>query len=249
MHIPALRTTRFTLTLRELTIGEALSLAAMPTGAHEASITALLRAATADAKGLADPELWTVQERLLATCQYLAAVADDGPDFAVGPGRYSDYLMAERDYPCDTVDAAEVGGDHWRVGHLLGAHAGAIERTAGEIPVLNPRAHWLIGRMAAQLHCDSAPALDTEGDTDAALVARMRVLCDYPESVFVRLQVAFWAALPALDHLFLIDADDTGMIALPKEAAATLPPVRFPARTGITSVAEQLGGQPAGSGT
>jgi hypothetical protein len=193
-----------------------------------------------------------VQERTLALCQYIAAVADDGPDFLVADGarvvRYSDYLMGERDYPGDSVPVGAVESDTWAAGHLLGAHAEAIERTAGEVAGLNPSAHWLVGRMAAQLHCDAAPPLPTEGDVDAALVARMRVLCDYPESVFVRLQAAFWGALPGLDHLFLIDTDAQGVVALSKEGAADVPPARFPAGTAVTPAAQRLGGQPSESG-
>ena len=248
IHIPAIRTQRLTVALRELTIGEALRIAAMPVGRHEEAVTAFLRMVATSEAGTPDPDAWTVQERTLAVCQYLAAVTDDGPDFAVGGARYSDYLMGDQDYPRETVEVAEIEGDRWHAVHLTGALACAIERTVGEVDGLNARAHWLVGRMAAQLHCDNAPPLDASGDIDAALVERMGVLCGFPESAWVRLQSAFWAALPELDHLFLVEVDDAGLIVLAKDAAAEVPPARFPVRAAITDAAQRLGGQSQATG-
>lgn len=154
IYFPPLRTRRLTVQLRELSIGDSLTLAAMPGHMEEASTTAFLRCAVDAAKvAVEDPARWTVQERILAVCHYLSATTEDGPDFSLGEGHYSDYLQGEADIQTSVqaVEVGEVGGDTWHVRHLTGAMAESIERMAGEIEGLSGRLHWLFGAMAAQL--------------------------------------------------------------------------------------------------
>ncbi|WP_197714678.1 hypothetical protein, partial [Nitrosomonas supralitoralis] len=87
IHFPILRTRRLTVQLKELSIGESIAIAAMPSHLEEAVTTAFLLKAVATAKGIENPADWTVQERMMVVCHYLASVSDDGPDFAVGDGR------------------------------------------------------------------------------------------------------------------------------------------------------------------
>ena len=94
IHFPILRTRRLTVQLRELPIAESIAVASMPPHLYEASCTAFLRGAIETVDGISDPAQWTVQERTLAVCHYLACTLEDGPDFAVGNGRFSDYLDA-----------------------------------------------------------------------------------------------------------------------------------------------------------
>lgn len=252
IYFPPLRTERLTVQLQELPMIEAIGLASVPEHANEESATRFLKAAVKESTGkVVDPDDWTVQERLMVITHYMASTMDDGPDFkldAIGEVRYSHYLMGDRDYPADTAEIGEIEGDTWTLQHLTGHLAAAIERVHGEIEHLDHHSHWLIGRMAAQLVPNGLAVGADGGDLDAALLARMRVLCAYPESVFVQLQSGFFAATETLDHLFLIDTDDNGLIVRPKEAEANQPPARFPARTCLTALALAMGGKPAPAG-
>jgi len=252
IHFPVLRTKRLIVQLKELPMIDAIAIAAIPEHMNEASTSRLLRAAVEASSGaVTDPLDWTVQERTMVVCHYMASTMDDGPDFALdqqGEVRYSHYLVADMDYAAETVPVGEIEGDTWSARHLTGRFAEAIERVSGEIEGVDARAHWLVGRMAAQLVPNDDPVA-IDGDIDAALMARMRILLAYPESVFVRLQNGFFTAIQALDHLFLIDTDDSGIVIQPREATAKKPPARFPASTCITPLACAMVGKYEGAGT
>lgn len=250
IHFPVLRTRRLTVRLRELPMADAISLAAIPDHLNEEATTAFLRAAVEDAQGVENPDEWTAQERTMVICHYMASTLDDGPDFSLegGGARFSDYLMGDADYPGDSVDMGSLEGDKFEVRHLVGALSGSIERLQGELPGLSGQAHWLIGRMAAQLVINGN-AVPVTGDIDAGLLERMQVISRYPESVFVELLAHFEPALRKLDHLFVLGADDHGLMALPREGrAAEKPPARFPVGSCVTSLARDLGGKPEAPG-
>ncbi|WP_348686681.1 hypothetical protein, partial [uncultured Cobetia sp.] len=242
---------RLTVRMKELAMIDAIALAAIPPHLNEEATTAFLRSAIDDVQGVDNPDDWTVQERTMAVCHYMASTLDDGPDFSLAGGKanFSDYLMGGQDYDRDRVEIGDIEGDRWEVRHLTGSLVGAIERLQGELPEVAGYAHWRIGRMAAQL-IPNGNAVPTSGDVDAALIERMRVIANYPESVFVRLLDAFETARRELDHLFLLEADEHGLMALPREdSAAEKPPARFPAGTCITELARYLGGKPAPAGS
>ena len=247
INFPVLRTKRLTVRMKELPMLDAIALAAIPPHLNEEATTAFLHASIDSIQGIENPEDWTVQERTMAVCHYMASAMDDGPDFSLagGKARFSDYLVGEQDYPDDLVEIGDIEGDRWEVRHLTGALAGSIERLQGEIPNVSGYAHWRIGRMAAQL-VPNGNAVPTSGDIDAAMIERMRVIASYPESVFTRLMGAFEQSRQALDHLFILEADEHGLIALPREgSAAEKPPARFPVSACITDLAKYLGGKSA----
>lgn len=247
IHIPQLRTRRLTLQLRELSIGDSLAVLAIPGHLEQATTTEFLRRSVSSVKGIDDPAAWTVQERAMATAHYLASASDDGPDFSLGEGKYSDYLDAAKDYQTATVSAGELGGDIWLLRQLTGAMAESIERLQGEIEGISGRLHWMIGAMAAQLVRDGDPAIDGDDvSIDEQLTTRMRVLIAYPESDFVTMLAMFQSARAKLGHLFDMDFADAGIVFLPKggdEAAVTLPPARFPAHSCISAFARGVVGQ------
>jgi len=248
IHFPPLRTRRLTVQLRELSFSDSIAVASMPPHLAEAECTAFLRAAVQSARGLDDPARWTVQERMLVVCHYLAATAEDGPDFAVGEGHYSDYLDGGTDIQTSApmLELGEVGGDVWHIRHLTGAMAESIERMVGEVAGIGARLHWLLGAMAAQMvrAGESVPdASDGEGAFDEFLVGRMRILSGFPETDFAVLMGLFFAGREKLHHLFRIELTGDGVVAMPKGgAAADLPPARFPARTCLSGIARELVG-------
>lgn len=247
INFPVLRTKRLTVRMKELAMIDAIALAAIPDYLNEEATTAFLRASIDSVQGVESPEDWTVQERTMAVCHYMASALDDGPDFSLagGEARFSDYLVGDQDYPDDLIDIGDIEGDRWEVRHLTGAMAGSIERLQGELPKVTGDAHWRIGRMAAQL-IPNGKAVPTDGDIDAAMIERMGVIANYPESVFTRLMSAFELSRQALDHLFIVEADEHGLIALPKGgSAAEKPPARFPVSACLTDLAKYLGGKSA----
>ena len=254
IYFPPLRTRRLTVQLRELTIGDSLDLAAMPGHLEEASCTAFLRRAVDSAKGIDDPSNWTVQERLLAVCHYLAATAEDGPDFALGDGRYSDYLDGASDIQTSVplLEVGEVGGDRWHIRHLTGTMAESIERLVGEVPGVTGRLHWLLGAMASQMVRDGESVPDAsagEGAFDEFMVSRMKVMTAYPESDFASLMALYLVGREKLHHLFKVEFTEDGIVAMPKGGvAANLPPARFPVRTCLSRMALELVGKPHESG-
>lgn len=247
IHFPILRTRRLTVQLKELSIGESIAIAAMPSHLEEAVTTAFLLKAVATAKGIENPSDWTVQERMMVVCHYLASVSDDGPDFAVGDGRYSDYLDGGTDIPTpEEMDGlGEIGGDVWLIQHMTGAMAESIERLSGEIEGVSGRLHWLLGGMASQLVRQGEVVPDPnsgEGAYDEFLVNRIHTISGYPESDFAVLMNAYMAGRDNLHHLFRVELSSDGLVALPKGGeAATLPPARFPVRTCVSRLAKDLG--------
>jgi len=251
LHFPILRTRRLTVQLRELSIGESIAIAAMPSHLEEATTTAFLRKSVESVQGIDDPANWTVQERIMAVCHYLASVSDDGPDFGVGEnGKYLDYFEGSIDEPAtlENVSIGNIGGDEWQINHLTGAMAESIERLSGEIEGISLRLHWLIGGMAAQLTIkgeDHPNPSGGESAYDDFLLSRMRVMAAYPESDFAQLMSGYLDSRNKLHHLFRIEFANDGIVVMPTEGgvARGLSPARFPAHNCISELAKNLGGK------
>lgn len=263
LHIEPLHTSRLRVSMRELGIGNAITVGMMPEYKQEASTTAFLRAVITDGGDNAEPALWTVQERALATGNYLMAVHREQRDFPVGPnGRFSDYLDAARDVPMGTFGAplyvGDVADDKWSIQHLLGYMAEAIERLQGqiEVPGGDQRMHWLFGAMAAQLVHDEAreeePDWAVPGLYDDWLADKMRVMLALPESAAMQLRLLYEEGTQKLYHLFNMRiGKEGGLVFLPREgkgAEAGLPPATFPAHSCISEFARAMGGKSAETG-
>jgi hypothetical protein len=246
IHFPVLRTRRLTIQLRELSMAESIAVASIPPHLDEASCTAFLRRAVESATGVSDSAQWTVQERTLAVCHYLACTLEDGPDFAVGKGKFSDYLDGAADAPASNpeVEVGELGGDAWTLRHLTGAMAESIERLSGEVEGIKGRLHWLLGAMACQLvrAGESVPdASDGEGAFDDFLRHRMAVLSAFPESAFAALMGMFLQGRDQLHHLFRVEFSADGLVVMAKGGVASdLPPARFPVHACLSQMARDL---------
>lgn len=248
VHFPILRTRRFTLTLRELTIGQSISLASLPSHLEQAEVTQFLKFVVENVDGVdKNPASWTVQERTLALCHYLAATSSDGPDFSVGDGKFSDYFDGTKDHGESRADIGVVGGDKWFVTDLTGRDAETIERLDGELEGITGRIHWILGAMAAQLRREGEDKNEsmTDGDYEKFVLDRMKVFSSFPESDFMSLMALFFTGLDRLMHFFDIDFSDSGIVFLPTEAAEVknLPPARFPVGACISQGAFRLVGK------
>lgn len=249
IYFPILRMRRLTVQLRELSIGESIKIASIPVHLEEAAITAMLRCAVESVSGkdiIEDPAHWTVQERIMVVCHYLASISDGEPDFTIGSGRYSDYLDGGKDAAVmeSSIVVGDVGGDIWHIRHLTGAMAESIERLSGEVDSVAGKLHWLLGGMAAQLTIEgenSPSPIDGEGKFDQFLVDRMKVMAGYPESDFNSLLGLYFDGREKLQHLFHIEFSENGIVSLPKGGeVSNLPPARFPVSTCLSRVVLNL---------
>lgn len=246
---PLLRTRRLTIQLRELSIAEAAAVLALPSHLEQAETTQILRYAVASVpQGEPDPAKWTLEERTMAICHYLAITSPAGPDFEIGEGHFSDYLDGGNDRDASApVPLGEAIGDTWSIRALLGKHLESVERLLGEVtdPRGNPlpaRLHWLAGAMAASLlrEGENVPGDDAaDGELDAWMLDRIRTFVALPEADFVTMLEVFTAGRERIAHLFRVGFQDTGAVFLPKEGAA-LPPARFPCLSCISQSARYL---------
>lgn len=249
IHFPRLLTPRLNVQLRELTIREAVELNATPLGQHELAVSAMLAAVVKEAAGPHNnPGRWTVQERTLAVAHYLSGVSEDGGNFAIGEGRFLDYLDVEADRYVESFEAGEAGGNAWQVGQLTGDAAVIMES------ICSRRMDWITADMAARLvpmGSGEAPAPDATDEPHRYrewLTVQKSLIEALPESDFAALFAIYKAGLRGLHHLFSLDFDREGHLVLPhgaaqrgKEGGATLAPARFPVSACFTELAGYLG--------
>jgi hypothetical protein len=241
IHFPPLRTGRLNVQLRELTIREAVGLAAMPPSAHEAATTALLKLIVVEANGPNQEQgRWTVQERMFVVAHYLACTAETG-NFQIGEGRFLDYLRGDIDAAPGEVDAGEACGDQWRARQLTGDEAVAAEGLCRD------RLNWVAADMAARLYVpgEDGPKRPDASEAPAAfsawLAERTAVIESMAESDFEQVFAAYRRGLEGLQHLFWLEFDEGGHVVMPKEGGAALAPARFPVAAALGAVSRILG--------
>ncbi len=256
INIATLRARRVQADFQELTIADAITLCRMPPAMAEAAHTALLRRVVVpNDKPLpgqvTDVRLWTVQERLFAVSHYIAHVAEDGPNFAIGNGNYSDYIHDGESGPPTKIDLGVVGGDLWSMVPLLGWHAEAIERLIQHERLPAERHGWWVGAMACQLLREQDEPLSHElmdVEVDDQIAKRAAIFLQFPETDFLALLMAFLAGQDQMAHLFRIEFLDDGIAVMPKpvddKEAPGLPPARFPVSDAITTATKRLFGKP-----
>jgi hypothetical protein len=245
------------LTLQEIAIGDAISLAMIPPVQYEFQTTRFLKSVIREAEAatpahVIDPRAMTVQERGFIVAHYMAHVSPTAPDFAIGAGKFSDYLVGQQQQVVSTFAAGDVGGDKWALVPLVGAAAEAIEGLHGDIEGVQGEYHWMLGCMAAQLRKsdDAAPDAVTDATYSDWLRERMLVFHRYPESDFVQLLVLYRQAVHATRHFFNMAVNHEGIVFLeePKEAVASLPPARFPVSSCLSDFALGMGGKTPAAG-
>lgn len=245
ISFPRLRSPRLDVQLRELTIGEAVMLAAIPPGRHERATTALLKSVITEAGGPhQDPARWTVQERMLVQAHYISGISETGANFEIGDGTLMDFLDPIADHGPDDVDAGEACGSQWRIRQLIGAEAEAIEALA------QSRFDWMVGDIAARMRVQDPeePAVPDAVARPHAysewLQAQIATIKAMPESEFAEIFAIYRAGLAPLHHLFRLEFDGEGHMVMPKpskEVGGQMAPARFSVSSCITEVASIMG--------
>lgn len=243
------RTRRLCVNLKELTLGQAITVAKLPPERHELTITEMLRFVAADATKPREtyetnPLLWTVEERTLLIVSYLAQVSQDGPDFPVGKLRLSSFVDLGADSTKNETDLGQVAGKARVMRPLLGAHAQALEVAC------TTRGEWIMGAIACQVFAKEEPVPDwaevPEGELHEWIEARIQLLRDMPESVFEEVYLAWLGGLGHLQHFVAWTLDDAGLVYLskPEEGGGEQSTARFLANACISDTAKQLCGRP-----
>ncbi|MDQ7982237.1 hypothetical protein QYH69_33990 [Paraburkholderia sp. SARCC-3016] len=248
-----LRTKRLALKLQEIAIGDAISLAAIPPSMYESQTTRFLTSVIKEAEAatpnhVTDPRAMTVQERGFVVAHYMAHVSETAPDFMIGAGRFSNYLVGQQQNVVPTFPAGDVGGDAWSLVPLIGAAAESIEELHGDLLGISGEYHWMLGCMASQLRKagDTPPDPVTDTGYGDWLRDRMFVFHRYPESDFIQMLVMYREAVRKTRHFFNMDINGDGVIFLEeveKEAVATLPPARFPVSSCLSDFSLRMGGK------
>lgn len=241
---PYLRTKRIAVALRELTLGEAEAVCRIPAERHEAATTALLRfiasAAEAPRPGyVTDPRLWTVGERIRVVAHYMMQLSEDGPDFALGAGRLTDYAMLDTDEDVAPVNVGSLDGVPYTFRPMVGALAEVLEQEC------TTRAQWVIAAVACQVltSSDHDPAWADLSDIQILEWVRDRVerLKARTESDFEALLDMHASGMQRTTQFFATWFTDGGIVCLPvSEGGAGLYPARFRAVSCISEATRQL---------
>jgi hypothetical protein len=252
INFSPLRTKRLNVKMKELTIGDTINLCKMPINLHEASTAEMLdkivdKAAKKQSFVMADCRLWTVQERAMTIAHYIAQISPE-PDFSIGDGKLSDYLMMDK-IEVDSVKVGKLKGDNdiWMLHPLLGCHAEAIERLVNSQQIYNDRAGWWLGAMAAMLYREKEERDDEANDAqiEAEILKRAKTINAFPESSFMELLELFLRGIDQQNHFFKLVFLNDGIAFLPagsgKEVQA-LPPARFLVSAAISEGAWRLFG-------
>lgn len=238
--IPPKRTARMAVKMRELRIGESMSLCRMPPELIASAETAFLRFVCEFSAPtpfhVTDPLLLSVEERALLVSSYLSAVFDE-PDFEVGGQRYSDYLRLDSDLRSMPLQMGEIGGSQRYLWPLLGIHAELLEkvcRTPGE---------WERGAIAVRV-TDTDQPVDLLSLTDVERIewrdARIGEFDALPESTAIEIMHAYAAQSAAMAHFFNLAFDSQGPCYLPTGGAGDAG--RFPAASVVSEAARRLAG-------
>lgn len=253
------RTARLNVQLQELTLGSAGAVCQVPAEQNERTTTVLLKKAIASAvmngtNGVTDPLAMTVQERALLVAHYLMRVTKDGPDFALGKGRLSDYLSERTELRQPSTVVEDKDGKNWKIYPLLGAHTQALE------VMCSVRGEWMLGACACQVFSESEIPPDwlamSDNETQDWVAARTAQLDEMAESDFEAMFSAWTQGRSVLDHFFRQDFNDEGVVFMPwatQEGGAGDVPARFLPRSCLSALSlaiydrpERVGG-PAGA--
>lgn len=217
------RTARFSFQLQELSLADTRALLNISPQFSEKMRTEFLNRALTTLewhRGYEQCQLadLTVQERLFIEASYLSQVADEA-NFALGDGRYTDYLQVDKQFKQAEIQLGAIPGDddQWRIKPLTGLAIEAIEERV--LALDNPeRIDWICFAMSAQLYRENEQCPDEQADFIAygdwleARAARMSAL---PESAFFALISLYFEGLEKLTHFFAINFDDDGIVLMP----------------------------------
>lgn len=239
-YIPPIDTKRLSIELAELTIEDAEKLCEIPAVYEQRTASELLSRITRSsdrASAVADPRMWSVNERMYVIACYMAAVREDGPDFPIGKGHFSDYLLASTDYVAEVE--FEYAGKKLIYSPLLGYQAEIIETLIADGTYKKTSFSWWCGAMAACVRGEDEQPLEyvDNGSYEKALVERITGIRKLSESEFIGLFDGYLIASQRAAHFVYAITSSHGVLAAQvsdrAEGVPELAPARFPSHTAI----------------
>lgn len=244
-YINPINTRRISVDMSEMLIEDVEKLCEIPAVFEQRTVSELLRRVCKpiDRPGaVADPRLWSINERIFAVASYMAATRDDGPDFPVGAaetgGHFSDYLLEGADFVGD-IPFSACGRDLLYT-PLLGYQAEIIEALIAGGTYKATDFSWWCGAIAACVRGDDEEpvAYIDDGSYETELVSRITAIRKLADTEFVELFHAFLQVQQRGAHLVNAVTSSFGVIAAPvserKEGAPELAPACFPPHTCIS---------------
>lgn len=224
---PAITAGDVNITMRELKIGQALSLAKMDAKKMEQQLSSFLRYALDD-EDL--PYSMTVQQRYYCLLQYLGAQKDN--DLAVGVN-VNDYLIGEDKAWTLTTQVGEIS-----VRQLTGLEVEALEMIAEGLD------DWLVGAMALQISLgDELPYIQPLTDRRHAskvIKTRYETLMSFGQERINELYEAYAQAEEQLSSLVYVGYDNDGVVLFDTKGGSTSEPARFQCDTTFYGFTKQL---------
>lgn len=248
-YLNPINTRRVSVEMSEMTIEDVEKLCEIPAIFEQRTLSELLRRVCKPidrAGAIADPRFWSVNERIFVVANYMASTRDDGPDFPVGEGHFSNYLLSDSDYVGDIPFSFD--GNEGVYTPLLGYQAEIIEALIAGGTYKSTDFSWWCADMAATMRGANEqpePYVD-DAQYESWLVKRIASLRKLEANEFVRMFQAFVKVRDSGAHLVHAVTNSYGVVAAPvserKEGAPELAPACFPARSCISSGASSLMG-------
>lgn len=251
--IQPVHTSRISVALREMTIGQTQQICAIPYQYEQRSVTEFLRAVCTPiarpngAPTVDDPLMWSVNERMHATIFYMAAVLEDGPDFAIGEeGKLHDYLLSETDY-VESVEF-EFNDEQLLCTPLHGYQAEVIEELVETGVYPKEYVSWQFGVIAACVRGVDDPVLEYRDPASyrKALIERIDKVKAIPERRFMDMFHAYQVASVRLQHFVYAVFNADGVVAhqvtepSAETGVPTLGTARFHPYSGVSGGAREL---------
>ncbi|MCK2122136.1 hypothetical protein [Pseudomonas sp. PNPG3] len=193
-----------------------------------------------------DPRMWSVNERMFVIASYMSATRDDGPDFPIGEGKFSDYLLDATDYVAEVPFHCD--GRDLIYTPLHGYQAEIIETLLAGGNYSNTSYSWWKACMAACVRgADEEPLqYQDDGQYETLLVERIEAIGKLGDSDFVELFDAYQLAAQSGAHMVYAITNLHGVLAAqvsePPEGVPVLAPARFPSRSAISKRAREIMG-------
>lgn len=214
------------LTVRELKLGDAISVGKLNPNLLEHQLSAFLRCITDDP---IKPLTMHGQQRYYCLLQYLSA--QEKNDLAVEVN-INDYLINE---PRPYQDSIQIGDISVR--QLNGLELEALEKLAEDLE------DWIIGAMALQMGTPDYPAVGPFTDARAAadaLLERYKAFCELDQDKYNQLREVYIEAEEQLASLLFLGFDHQGVVIYESEGGAGSIPARFSCNAAFYGFTRQL---------
>jgi hypothetical protein len=253
-YIQPLNTARISANVSVLNMEQIEQLCEIPAIFEQRTTTALLQfiCTPIDRPGaVADPRMWSINERLYVAAYYMSSTREDGPDFPIGHGHFHDYLLGNTDFTPEVANISfECNGRAMVYSPMLGYQAETIETLIEGGVFKKNNYSWWAATMAACLRCadeDPLPYND-DGQYEAALTARIREVRRLEDSEFVSLFDYYRQCEQQAAHLVYAVTYLHGVVARQvsepdaEKGVPELAPARFPPHSCISERAREIMG-------